>query len=386
MSLGKTQYDYIIAGGGCAGLSLATRIVSNEKLRSRKILLIDKEEKRHNDRTWCFWEKEAGFFEPIVFKTWETLDFLGNDLTRRLDIRPYRYKMIRSTDFYRHCNAVLSRSGQVERLNAAVESFRSTPDGTEVTVGRNEYSGKYLFNSTLNGVDYTRKPYIFLRQHFRGWVIEAQNDTFDATVGTLMDFRVSQDRGTAFFYTLPFSSRRALVEYTLFTREVLTSEEYTTSLRNYISEYITKGLYKIDEEENGVIPMTNYPFKVRDGNVINIGTAGGHTKASTGYTFQFIQKAAASIVSSMANQGNVDSAALSPKRRFSRYDSILLRVLEKNESRGAALFSEIFRKGAASSVLRFLDNESSIGEELVIMSRMPKIAFAKAALKEFIGG
>ena len=380
------QYDYVIAGGGCAGLSLATRIVSNQNLRSKKILLIDKEEKKENDRTWCFWEKDAGFFEPVVFKSWETLDFLADKLSRRLDIRPYRYKMIRSTDFYHHCNTILSRSGQVERLRATVDSIHSTRDGAVIAIGRQEYQGRYVFNSTLHGIDYTRKPYISLRQHFRGWVIETSHDAFDPVVAVLMDFRVPQDRGTAFFYTLPFTTRRALVEYTLFTKDVLTSEEYTTSLRNYISQHITKKTYRIEEEENGIIPMTNYPFRAREGNVINIGTAGGQTKASTGYTFQFIQKGAARIVAALADQGHIDSSTLSSKGRFARYDSILLRVLEKHESMGSELFKEIFSKGSASSVLRFLDNESSVGEELIIMSRMPKIAFAKAAYREFISG
>lgn len=382
----ESQYDYIIAGGGCAGLSLATRIVSNQNLRSKKILLIDKEEKKENDRTWCFWEKDAGFFEPIVFKSWETLDFFAEKLSRRLDIRPYTYKMIRSTDFYHHCNAILSRSGQVERLKATVESLHNTRDGAVIEIGRQEYRGRYVFNSTLHGIDYMRRPYISLRQHFRGWVIETSHDAFDPVVAVLMDFRVPQDRGTAFFYTLPFAPRRALVEFTLFTKDVLTSEEYTTSLRNYISQHITKKPYTIEEEENGIIPMTNYPFRIRDGNVINIGTAGGQTKASTGYTFQFIQKAAARIVTALANQGHIDSSTLSSKSRFARYDSILLRVLEKHESMGSELFKEIFSRGSASSVLRFLDNESSVGEELIIMSRMPKVAFAKAAYREFISG
>ena len=67
----KLQYDYIIAGAGCAGLSLAMHIIHSGKLQDKKVLLIDKDPKNSNDRTWCFWQSEEGLFEPIVYKEWQ---------------------------------------------------------------------------------------------------------------------------------------------------------------------------------------------------------------------------------------------------------------------------------------------------------------------------
>jgi lycopene beta-cyclase len=61
------RYDYIIAGAGAAGLSLLTRMIACGKFSDKKILIIDKAAKTVNDRTWCFWEKEQGFFEDIVY-------------------------------------------------------------------------------------------------------------------------------------------------------------------------------------------------------------------------------------------------------------------------------------------------------------------------------
>jgi lycopene beta-cyclase len=375
------RYDYIIAGAGCAGLSLATRIVSDERLSSKKILIIDKEEKRHNDRTWCFWEKQTGFFEPVVHKSWDTLDFIGPKTTRRLEIMPYRYKMIRSGDFYNHCYAILAPGKQVEYVRGEVSAFRNDEKGAIVEVNGKSYGGRYLFNSTLKGIDFARSSYIVLRQHFRGWLIQTQADSFNPAVATLMDFRTSQEDGTAFFYVLPLSARRALVEYTLFTRDLLESEKYSINLKKYISEHITSDSYEIEEEENGVIPMTNYPFRTHDGNVINIGTAGGHTKASTGYTYQFIQKATSSIVRSLAENEQLRTTTSSFQGRFNWYDSILLSVLNDGHLQGMNVFSEIFRKGSVSSILRFLDNESNLFEELMIMGRLPLRTFAAAARK-----
>jgi len=61
MPLNKV-YDYIIAGGGCAGLSLVMRMLKEPQLSTKKILIIDKDSKQLNDRTWCYWEKGEGFF------------------------------------------------------------------------------------------------------------------------------------------------------------------------------------------------------------------------------------------------------------------------------------------------------------------------------------
>jgi lycopene beta-cyclase len=48
------DYDFILSGGGLAGLSLAYHLI-NSPLRDRSILIVDKDAKQQNDRTWCFW-------------------------------------------------------------------------------------------------------------------------------------------------------------------------------------------------------------------------------------------------------------------------------------------------------------------------------------------
>jgi hypothetical protein len=88
---------------GCAGLSLAVRLSEAGLTKDKKILLVDREIKNRNDRTWCFWETQPGFFEDIVFRSWNKAWFNSNDLTELLDLAPYKYKMIRGIDFFDHC-------------------------------------------------------------------------------------------------------------------------------------------------------------------------------------------------------------------------------------------------------------------------------------------
>ena len=53
-------FDYIIAGSGAAGLTLAYMLLENEYTK-KKLLIIDKDLKENNDRTWCFWQKEKTY-------------------------------------------------------------------------------------------------------------------------------------------------------------------------------------------------------------------------------------------------------------------------------------------------------------------------------------
>src|SRR3954469_9044879 len=97
------EYDYIIAGAGCAGLSLAMHMIESASFNDKRVLLLDLDPKRSNDRTWCFWQKEAGLFESIVCRQWQQLWFHGTQFSKKLDLSPYSYKMIRGIDFYDHC-------------------------------------------------------------------------------------------------------------------------------------------------------------------------------------------------------------------------------------------------------------------------------------------
>jgi lycopene beta-cyclase len=382
MSSTDRKFDYIIAGAGCAGLSLLVRMLSNKNLADKKILLIDRDVKNKNDRTWCFWEKGPGFFEPVVHQSWESLAFHSESSSRQLDIRPYRYKMIRSIDFYRYCNDIIGRNPNVRRISGQVTDIRDQQNGAIATVAGVDYPCRFLFNSTMTGIDFEKKPYITLKQHFKGLVIQTGEDTFDPSVATLMDFRIPQSHGTSFMYVLPHSATTALVEFTLFTKDLLPVDEYTHSLTSYIRERITKKPYTVIDEEFGIIPMTNYPFRSRDGHVTNIGTAGGNTKASTGYTFQFIQNTAARIVDSLAKHNRLPAGPSIFDRRFALYDSTFLRVLSGGRVAGAEIFLEIFKSGKADRILRFLDGESTLYEEINIMRRLPLRVFASAAIDD----
>ena len=75
------------------------RMIDNGITSGKRVLLVDRDKKIKNDRTWCFWEKEDGFFEQVVYRSWKSMVFFSNDYNKQMDIAPYTYKMIRGVDF-----------------------------------------------------------------------------------------------------------------------------------------------------------------------------------------------------------------------------------------------------------------------------------------------
>src|SRR4026207_715853 len=123
-------YDFIFAGSGCAALSIVMRMIKSGKFSGKKILLIDKEAKTKNDRTWCFWEKENGFFDEIVYKKWPVISFLSDDFSSDIPIAPYVYKMIRGIDFYQYCFNEIARHPNIELVYGNLESWAVGKEGT----------------------------------------------------------------------------------------------------------------------------------------------------------------------------------------------------------------------------------------------------------------
>jgi len=370
------KYDYIITGTGAAGMMLAYRIVMDPFFKDKQLLLVDKETKNKNDRTWCFWEKEAGIWDSIISKEWKRIFFGSRTFSEAIDIEPYKYKLIRSKDFYK---LVLERIYQKSNITIIQETLTGFVDnGTVVEVETDQgiYLADKVFNSVLLSLSYkTQQKYPLLNQHFVGWFIHSKTPVFDQETATFMDFDINQKGNTRFMYVLPISRTEALFEYTLFSKGMLDKEEYEQEITRYLEE---KGIreYEIIEKESGCIPMTCYDFKEQNSkNVLHMGTAGGWTKPSTGYTFCKASKKTEKLITFLKN--NNDLTRFEKRTRFWYYDLLFLDLLSKENQNGAELFARLFRKNNTSRILEFLDEETSFVQDLRIMVTMPAGKFLK---------
>jgi len=354
-------------------------MIESQKFSDKKILIVDKELKQSNDRTWCFWQRESGLFENIIYKSWDQLFFHGEKYSEQIDIRPYQYKMIRGIDFYEYCLNAIQQHKNFEILFENVESVFSQ-EQTGIVVNGEKIFADYVFNSIFFGKPSLAKNDLWLIQHFKGWMIETEENAFAINTATLMDFRIDQKFGTAFCYVLPVSSKKALVEYTLFSKQLLQQQQYDEGLRFYIKNILNIQSYKILDREFGTIPMTNFKFSSQQNNIINIGTAGGQTKGSSGYTFNFIQKHSKDLVNALIDTGKPYVKKQSP--RFNFYDSVLLDVLNDGKIPGKEIFTDLFKKNPVEKVFKFLENQTSLSEELQIISSLPTLPFLKAGIKQ----
>jgi len=377
------NYDYIITGSGASGLMLAYRMAKDSFFDNASILIIDKEKKTSNDRTWCFWENDKGEWDDLVHKSWNKILFDSHSYKKSIPLQSYTYKMIRSAKFYEKLWNFIESKNNISFIKANVTSILDTAEGALVETSTGRYRAVKLLNSIDLDQKYTRQEeYPVLLQHFTGWFIETKKNIFDDSVATFMDFTVDQKMNTRFMYVLPVSANKALFEYTLFSEDVLTKEEYELELQKYL-ELNSISEYTIIEKEKGIIPMTSFKFwQDNSKNILNIGTVGGWTKASTGYTFKNTSKKTIQLIAFLKTEN--DFTNFRKKTRFWFYDLLMLDVLANHNHLGSNLFSKLFQRNSLKKVFRFLDEETSFIEDLRIMLSMPPLRFIIALFRRVV--
>tara|TARA_B100001093_G_scaffold515975_1_gene593629 strand:- start:612 stop:1679 length:1068 start_codon:yes stop_codon:yes gene_type:complete len=352
------EFDFIIIGGGCAGLSLAYELEINEKLKNKTLAIIEPRSVYKRDKTWSFWKVYEHNFEDCVIKSWNNFSVNTSESSVELETQKYPYQSIDSEKFYRKINSRLSE-------NKNIQFFK---DINEI-----DTNNSIIFNSVFDSN--TGKSKIW--QHFKGIEIEINKNIFDDKIFNLMDFNCEQRKDVHFFYTLPFSKNRALIETTwLSNLEDKSLMNYDFQLENYIKNNLGIKEYKINYTEKGAIPLF-YPFIKKESKKINIGSAGGMTRISTGYTFLNIQEHSKYIRENIEDIRSKSIYKIGKKYEF--LDEIFLKVLKNNPEKMPNIFLQMFRSSSAT-VIKFLSNKSNILEDIRIISKMPKRIFIKALI------
>ncbi|MGW0916454.1 FAD-dependent oxidoreductase [Streptomyces sp. NPDC002784] len=376
--------DVVIVGGGAAGLSLAYRLTA---AGTRSVTVVEPPDgpPRPPERTWCYWDRGTGDFEEAVTASWSRLRVHGTDGDAiTLNPAPLRYHMLRSTRFEQLVHTRLAEAPATRVLRATAHAVRNVRDGAEVRCstpdgGQLTLRGRHVFDSRpLRALPPARTA---LLQHFRGWFVRTREDRFDPAVADLMDFRVPQPpHGLAFGYVLPLAPDRALVEYTEFSRTPLTTAAYEAALGHYSREILRLGGFTVEGAEQGAIPMTDGRFPRRVGEaVFRIGTAGGATRPSTGYTFAAVQRQSRDIATALSEGRAVVPA---PHRwRSLAMDAVFLRALDTGRIDGPAFFTGLFRHLPGDRLLRFLDGATTPWEDWTVGLHTPVGPMLRTALE-----
>jgi lycopene beta-cyclase len=378
-SLITQSYDYIICGGGMAGLSLAYYLKTST-LAHKSILIIEPQEKNKNDRTWAFWEATNNTFEHLLYKKWTSVRFRNlNNQSQVLDIGKYHYKLLRGIDFYNFVITELKKIGNIEWLKESVSAIEDNDNFATVSTSEGKvFRSEYVFDSTYKLKLDNRKNHNFL-QHFKGLIIKSDTPIFNPALPDMMDFGIEQHNECRFMYVLPFDEHTAMIEYTLFSEKLLQETEYDIELKKYISTKLQIPYYQTLESEFGVIPMSDVPAnEFPSKHVVRIGTAGGYTNPATGYTFQDTQRRLKRMVDALAKTGSPIVKESFFKKRFIFYASVLLNVLEQKRLPAADVFGRLYERNPPSQIFKFLDGDTTFWEEIKIMYSTEKPKFITA--------
>ena len=348
------EFDYIITGGGCAGLSLAYELDFHQKLNNKTLAIVEPRAEYKRDKTWSFWKVSSHNFEDCVKKSWKEFSIRTSSDSKVIKCENFPYQSIDSELFYNKINDRLKKNKNIKFFKSIKEL--NTDDS-------------YIFNSVPSFENSKSN----LWQHFYGIEIETDKNFFDDSCLDLMDFDCDQRNNVHFFYVLPFAKNKAMIETTWLSKTDESLKDYESQIKNYVNQLGLKK-FKVNFKEEGAIPLF-YPINEKEKNKINIGTAGGMTRLSTGYTFLNIQEHSKFIRMNIENIRNTKKYEISKKYQF--LDKVFLRVLEKNPKKMPSIFSNMF-SASSDSVIKFLSNKSSFLEDLSIILKMPKWIFIKS--------
>lgn len=373
-------YDYIILGAGLSGLTLCLSLLEDSFFDDKTILLLDRQEKKENDRTWCYWHKGDDPFESIVSRRWKKIAFKSASFKQHISLGDYTYKKIESEDFYEYCFKKLAENDRVDFKVEQYQSQEEDKEGIKLVTDKGIYLTKKVFSSILpTALLQDQKKHQVLHQHFVGWQIKTDTAAFDPEVATFMDFSIPQRFNTRFMYVLPNTPNEALLEYTLFSEDLLPQKTYERGIKSYLKKLGISD-YDIINKEKGIIPMTVYPFEKHNSrHLVHIGTAGGWTRASTGYTFTYTQKRTGQLIAFLKKKD--DFRKFKIRDRYRWYDRLLLDVLYRKNKLGSTLFEAMFKRNKIDRIFRFLDGNSSFRDDLKLIWSLPKKEFIVALFR-----
>lgn len=374
--------DALIAGGGLSGLSLAAHLAA-AGWHDRRVLLIDDAPAPPAVAAWGFWSARPGLLDTAVSRTYRQVYVHAAGACGVVPLGGYRYQVVRRADLRRTVLELLAACPRYEVVPGRVEAVRAGPGAAELTVDGRVLRAGWAFDSV------TRPPAapVDAQLAFTGWRVRCARAVFDPETPTLFDFRTAQAGAARFVYVLPEDRHRALVEVTEFVPRSATpstAAERGAAVGEYLHEVLRGGGHEVLGTESAVLPLRARRPARRAGRVLAIGARAGLVKASTGYGYQRIQRDSAAIARSLGRHGHPFDLPR-PRRRFQVFDRLLLEVLDRDPVQVEFAFARLLLANPVQRVLRFLDEDSRIGDELALIASLPPRPYLRALARRTIG-
>jgi lycopene beta-cyclase len=377
--------DVVIVGGGLAGLSLACHLL--RRGFTGKLLVLESRKDYAHDRLWCSWAAPDHPFRDCVVATWSQwrVGLADGRSVRVSSEQPYR--CIASGRLYAEALRQIDASANADiRMDARVVAVEDRHDHAEVALdggarvragivfdGRAPTAARRPATAAGREVDWV--------QDFLGWRVRAERPVFDPATVTLMQFAARRD-DVRFVYVLPFSASEALVEATAFAPASVPDAEHVAALQAHMREAYPGCGYEVVDEERGRVPMSTRQAAVASPGrrIVPIGTAAGMVKASTGYSFEAVQRWSATVADDLVvGRGFVRRAARST--RATCMDRLFLAFMRRRPDRMPELFLRLFERVPADALVRFLSDRAGIRDLAAVVMAMPALSMLVEATR-----
>ena len=363
-------YDLAIVGAGAAGLQLLYEYLQKAEHIDAKILLIDSGDR--TKKSWCYWAKNGQESFPfLIEKSWSKITYRSSQsMSQTQEIDSLAYHYISSTHFFNYFfDQFIPAHTQITHEMGWVSELIESASTVEIKLQNGaRYVAKQVADARIGHIQTAGKP--SLSQHFWGKFVEFDSDVLNSDSVTMMDF--SQPQGNndyaVFHYILPFSSRKGLIETTVFSKQAYDEAAYELHWNQYMEANFPGKTYQVSDVERGTIPMKIIESPSQTGKIFSIGTAAGRVKASTGYAFTRMHQDA---------KNRVNQLATKRQSRFTFYDSILLNMIRTENRVIPLVMDRLFGRIGFARILDFLDEKTTIWQEIKLFSQLQIPLFIK---------
>lgn len=376
-----TQHIAII-GAGAAGTLLARALVLHNINESAQIHIYDHatEPGARNGR-WCLWARDNDPLAGLFSYNWPNMAYRDDLVSLQKGLHDYRYAEIEWRAFFASMHDWLGAQTNIHWHLGKSMTCSSGADKTwAVDDGAATQAFDYIFDS--------RPPDVtpMLYQHFTGWLVDMDDSVFDADEVILMDFLTPPEDKVRFFYILPQSEKRALVEVTYLSHTPFDdTASYETPLHNYLAaRYPGIGHDTGAPCETGAIPLYARPPVHSQPGYVPIGARGGAVRGASGYGFKHMRDHASAIAAALAAGDTPPGInhVITPATRW--MDRIFMRVMLRQPQHAAWIFRTMFARLPGDTIARFLMCDADDWRaKWRIIRAMPKRPFLRGALWPF---
>ncbi len=392
-AVAEERCDLIILGGGLAGLSLAAAL-AELGADCPSTVIIEPRPSYVRDRTWSYWRLHGHRFDECVRRRWH--QSLLRARGRSVTVTAMDYETIEADRFYEVALDRIESNNKIS-IRMGCAAIDLVPAG-QPGAGADEVmvqTDQSLIRARLC-LD-TRPPHWgqgrngFLEegtvQSFAGLEVETAEPVFNPDQAILMDFmNGTREKEVRFFYVLPFSERRALVEDTRFTPEagvVPPQDGLEAEIRSYLG-----CSFQVHYREQACLPMiAGLARALPDpaGRILPLGMASGALRPSSGYGFLAIQRQVDTLVAAIVAHGIAPEAlARAMVRRpgwMEWMDRVFLDVLYHNADKAPDWFLGMFERASQTRAIRFMADTGSLVDAAAVAAAMPKPPFLRAAAR-----